>query len=222
MTPFPKPLETLGVIGHQSVAVTDALSHHELATWEGMLTLLWHGPSDAAHVVLMCGGALGGVLGPGRGGYHDLGNLFAQEHGFGSIRVGYRAPNELEHCTHDVLAAAELASSAGAHDFVVIGHSFGGAVALQTAAALGDRCRGVVTVATQSAGCEAGEVLEGRVPVLLLHGDADTILPYMASQMVHMLTGGELVIIPGADHRFADHGTELRERLSAWVPARFA
>jgi alpha/beta superfamily hydrolase len=220
--PLPEALAALGVIARQDVAVTANLRHHELATWEGMLTLLWHGDPSARNVVLTCGGALGGVLGPAGGLYHDLGQRFADA-GIGVIRVGYRRPNDLDACVHDLLAAAELAARHGAERFVPMGHSFGGAVAVQAGALLGAHTAGVVTLSTQSAGCEDGESLAtNNVPVILFHGDSDDILPYFASQMVQMLCGGELVIIPGADHRLSSAGDLLRERLSEWIPARFA
>ena len=123
----------------------------------------------------------------------------------------------------DLLAAAQLAGQDGASRIVTMGHSFGGAVAVQAGAHLGERTAGVVTLATQSAGCEPGEALaERKVPVLLLHGDRDEILPYYASQMVQMICGGELVILPGATHRLAEAADELRERLSTWIPDRLA
>jgi pimeloyl-ACP methyl ester carboxylesterase len=78
----------------------------------------------------------------------------------------------------------------------------------------------VVTLATQSAGCEVGDRLTDT-PVLLLHGDADQILPPMASELVQMITEGELVILPGADHLFQGAEAELLDRLGAWIPARF-
>lgn len=52
---------------------------------------------------------------------------------------------------------------------------------------------GVVTLATQSGGCEPAESLVDR-EIIYFHGDADRILPPMASEMVRMLAGtGELV-----------------------------
>ncbi len=218
------PIGAIGLIGHQQVRVADRLDHLELFSYDGLLTILWHHPDDGSpNAVLCCGGALGGVLGPADGLYHDLGTRFAEQGTANLLRVGYRMPNELEACVFDVVAAAQLADRAGAERFVVVGHSFGGAVAIQAGVALGDRCAGVVTLATQSAGCEVGEHLaEAGVPVLLLHGDHDTILPFHASQLVHMLTGGELHILAGADHRLSGAGDELRSRLGSWIPDRFA
>ena len=100
------------------------------------------------------------------------------------------------------------------------GHSFGGAVAVRAGMAMGEWTKGVVTFATQSAGCEDAEGLAGT-PMLLVHGDRDEILPPFASEVVHALAGGhgELVIVPGAGHLLAEAGEELRSRLLDWIPA---
>src|SRR6478735_1724611 len=71
------PLDSLRVIAVQEKAMTPTLDHVEMYTMEGLLTLLWHGPRDAHDVVLMCGGAMGGLLGPGEGVYQELGSLFS-------------------------------------------------------------------------------------------------------------------------------------------------
>ena len=106
-------------------------------------------------------------------------------------------------------------------DVILVGHSFGGAVALNAGVAFGPHCAGVVTLATQSAGCETADQL--MAPLLLLHGDADQLLPFMASEMVAMLAGkGELVPLHGAGHLLTEAAEELRARLSEWIPARFA
>ena len=216
------PYERLGVLAHQDVAVADGLAHLELFTMQGLLTALWHGPRDAERVVVALGGAMGGLLGPAGGLYHDLGVRFAAE-GIGTIRVSYRTPNDFGRCVHDALAMADLAVRHGARRFVTVGHSFGGAVAVQLGMAMGDHTAGVVTLATQSAGCEDAEGL-GDVPLLLLHGDRDEILPPFASEVVHQLAGGhgELVVLPGAGHLLSEAADELRSRLVEWIPARFA
>lgn len=215
----PGPLGALGVMAATEVAVTESLDHIEMFTHSGLLTLLWHGAADHRDVVMMAGGAMGGLLGPGKGLYQRLGTTFA-EAGIGTIRVGYRVPNDLDLCVLDVLAAAELAARRGARRFVVVGHSFGGAVAIQVAAALGDMAAGVVTAATQAGGCEPGESL--TCAVLHLHGGRDELLPAMASEMVQVLTGGELVVFPDAGHLLTEADDEIYDRLSAWIPERFA
>ncbi len=216
------PYERLGVLARQQADVADGFRHVELFTMQGLLTVLWHGPVDADRAVIMVGGAMGGLLGPADGLYHDLGVAFAEQ-GIATFRVQYRTPNDFGRCVHDALAVADIAARQGARRFVTVGHSFGGAVAVQLGMALGDHAGGVVTLATQSAGCEDAEGLAGT-PLLLLHGDRDEILPSFASEVVHGLAGGhgELVILPGAGHLLAEAGQELRVRLGEWIPARLA
>lgn len=216
-----RPLDQLEAIGRQEVQISAGLVHLEVFTMRGLLTLLWHGPQDASATVLAGGGAMGGLLGPADGLYHDLGIDLAEQ-GIGLLRIGWRRPNDIDLCRLDMLAAADLASRRGAERFITVGHSFGGAVAIQAAAAMGEWAAGVVTLATQSAGCEPASAL-GDVPLILFHGEQDELLPPMASEMVRMLAGtGELVLLPGAGHLLTEAGTELRARLTAWIPQQFA
>ncbi len=212
----PSPLDLLGVISARSVAIDDDLDHFEIYTMEGLLTLLWHGPVSAERVVVCVGGAMGGLLGPDGGLYHQLGR---QLDGIGVLRISYRRPNHLETCVHDTLAMMELAARNGAQRFAVLGHSFGGAVAIQAAAKL-DKASApaVVTFATQSAGCEPVEQLADR-NLLFFHGTDDRILPPQSSEMVRFLAGaGELVLLPGADHALHPAGEEILARLLTHLP----
>lgn len=185
----------------------------------GLLSLLWHGDSGAEATVLTGGGAMGGLLGPAGGLFHDLGVALWRDHGIGTIRVGYRQPNALPECVLDLCAAADLAVRAGSTQFVTMGHSFGGAVAVGAAISLPEYVRGVVTLATQSAGCEQAELLHPR-PIILFHGDRDELLPSMCSEVVSELAGGgEVVILPGAGHLLTEAGDALRTRLLEWIPA---
>lgn len=214
--PRERPLDRLRVIAKQDVLVTPGLRHIEGFTFEGLLTFLWHGDPTNERVVLMCGGAMGGLLGPAEALYHALGETFAAQ-GIGAIRVGYRRPNDLDACVLDVAGAADLAHRNGGRRFVVMGHSFGGAVAINAGIALRPMTCGVVTLSTQSAGCESAGAL--RRPLLLLHGDRDELLPVMASQAVQALAGtGELVVLPGAGHLLVEAAADLRERLGTWIP----
>ncbi|HEX7168109.1 MAG TPA: hypothetical protein VF230_14115 [Acidimicrobiales bacterium] len=204
----------------QEVEVAPGLHHVEVYTRRGLLTMLWHGERTEDRYVLMGGGAMGGLLGPADGAFHDLGVAFAAQ-GIGAVRVGYRLPNDLPECVLDMAAAADLAARAGGERFVAMGHSFGGAVAVGCAIALPTYVVGVVTLSTQSGGCEDAAKLYGT-PMLLIHGDRDEILPVMCSEVVNELAGGQgdLVVLPGAGHLLnqGDAGAEVRTRVLQWVP----
>ncbi|MBI2170267.1 MAG: hypothetical protein HYU28_12335 [Actinobacteria bacterium] len=212
------PLEELGVLAVQEKQILPGLEHVEVYTWKGLLTLLWHGPRDAEQVLVAGGGAAGGLLGPANGLYHDLGTALAEQ-GIGTIRVSWRRPDDIPMCSHDMAAACEMAAMRGARAFVSMGHSFGGAIAVRVGVAFPGLVRGVVTLATQSAGCENAAGLDGR-PLLLFHGDRDELLPPHVSEMVNTLAGGhgELVILPGTGHLMTEAADLLRERLLEWVP----
>ncbi len=216
------PLDRLGAMAMQTTAIDDQLDHLEIYTPAGLLTLLWHGAADLDDVVVCVGGAMGGLLGPDGGLFHQLGRALAAS-GIGVLRVSYREPNNLDRCVHDTLAAMELAARHGAKRFITAGHSFGGAVAIQAAAHLeASSVPGVVTFATQSAGCEPAETLDDR-DLLLFHGTADHILPHYSSELVRMLAGhGEVVLLDGADHLLKPAGGVILDRLLTHLPAVFA
>jgi pimeloyl-ACP methyl ester carboxylesterase len=208
------------VLAVGEVAVTPELRHLELYTLRGLLTVLWHG-RDAGRAVVACGGAMGGLLGPAGRLYHELGEVLAGQ-GVATLRVSYRRPNDLDACCLDAAAAVQLAVGEGAERVVVLGHSFGGAVAVRVAAALPDPVCGVATFATQSAGCEVADRLGDR-PLLLFHGDRDEILPVQASEVVRAIAGhGDLVVLPNDGHLLAKSGDVLLERLLEWLPGVLA
>jgi alpha/beta superfamily hydrolase len=222
----PTPLEALDVLASQELAldVQGGLRHLELYCSTGLLTVLWHGPTEATRAVVAGGGALGGLLGPDAGLYHHLGTTLAAD-GVATLRVSYRRPNDLDACTLDMAAAVQLAVGSGANEVVTMGHSFGGAVAIRTAVALPEMVVGVVTFATQSAGCEVAGGLAGR-RLLSFHGDRDRILPPDASAIVHEIAGDEvdkqLVFLPGVDHAMTGAGSRLLDETMTWLTATWS
>ena len=217
------PLEMLEALARQEVVVSPTLRHLEVFTLRGLLTVLWHGDPDAEAAVVLGGGAMGGLLGPADGFYHWLGEeLATRRSGIGVLRVGWRRPNDIDLCTLDLLAAADLAARAGATRFVTGGHSFGGAIAVRGGMAMGEWTRGVVTFATQSAGCEDAGGL--TAPLRAYHGDRDELLPVMASEVVCQLTGGEaaVVVCAGAGHLLSEAGDQLRAEVPEWIRTRLA
>lgn len=202
----------LGV--HESQLSPDA-SVIEVHTTTGTVIVVRHaGPGDGDDgALILVGGAIGGLSGPS-----GLYGWVARR--TGGLRLHYRAPGELEECVADVLLLVALLERRGLERVVLVGHSFGGAVAIAAGVAIGERCAGVVTLATQAPGAEAVAELAPR-PLLLIHGDRDGILPAEASRWVHANAGEpkELVIVPGEGHLFEGVVDALTDRVAAFVEA---
>ena len=115
------PLDALDVMASSDVLLSPTLRHIEIYTRRGLLTLLWHSPAEGTEVqpgaLVLCGGAMGGLLGPGDAMYHRLGEVWAAR-GVNVLRVSYRRPNDLDMCCLDAAAAAQLAIGGG-HQFTV-------------------------------------------------------------------------------------------------------
>ncbi len=217
------PLAALGVIATQSAMLTESLRHVEMFTMKGLVTLLWHEVPVPAQsqpwAIVACGGAMGGLLGPSDGLYQDIGERWSKR-GVPVVRVSYRRPNDLDACCLDVAATVQMAMEAGAEKIVVMGHSFGGAVAVRVGVAM-DEVAGVVTLATQSAGCEIAPGLRGR-PLVLFHGDADEILPMQSSEIVAAMAGrGDIVVCPNDGHLLTRSKDLILDRLETWIPSVF-
>lgn len=193
--------------------LADDVSLLEVFTTLGVIPCVRHGglgDGDAAAAIFLSG-ALGGLSGPAGGLYQRVAERT------GGIRLTYRRPGELADCVADVVLLAELLVGRGAAGVVLVGHSFGGAVAVGAGVALGGDCAGVVTLATQAPGCE--RVDELTVPLLSFHGEADAILPDLASRIVHDLAGGpkELVLLPGEGHLLTGAAELLDQRVTRFV-----
>jgi len=212
------PLEVLGVMASQTAMITPTLRHLEMYTRRGLFSALWHEPEAQAKplAVVMLGGAMGGLMGPGDSLYHALGVTLA-DRGIPSMRVSYRKPNDMDSCCVDAAAAVQLLVGSGAEYVVTMGHSFGGAVAIRVAVGLEAMVAGVVTFATQSAGCEIAAGLQGR-PLLMFHGDNDQILPLEASEVVRAIAGyGDLRVMEGDDHLLVNSHDVMFNEVLAWL-----
>ncbi len=169
----------------------------EVVTADGIIVCLRHG-LDAGEdaTTLYLGGALGGLSGPAHGLYHKLGRKL------GGVRVHYRKPGHLEDCLFDVLLVHHLLARRGVERVALVGHSFGGGVALGAGVLLGPATAGVVALSTQVPGTEAVDRLVA--PVLLVHGDSDGVLPDLCSRNVYERATSarkrDLVVLPGEGH----------------------
>src|SRR4051794_9828809 len=187
----------------------------EVITADGIITCLHHGAEGevASHLTtIFVGGALGGLSGPAHGLYHRLASVL------GGVRLHYRKPGRMEDCLMDVLLVHHILQRRGVERVVLVGHSFGGAVAIGAGALLGDATAGVVALSTQVPGTELVDRLTGT-PLLLIHGENDGVLPDLCSHNVYARAGEpkDLIILPGEGHVLDGAAERLVDELTRFI-----
>jgi pimeloyl-ACP methyl ester carboxylesterase len=185
----------------------------EVITADGIITCLRHGLDNGEEsTALFVGGALGGLSGPAGGLYHRVASQT------GGVRIHYRKPGRMDDCLLDVLLVHHLLSRRGVERVVLVGHSFGGAVAIGAGVLLGAVTAGVIALSTQVPGTEQVDRLEGT-PLLLVHGDQDAVLPDLCSSNVYERARDpkELVILPGEGHLLDGVADSLAERVETFI-----
>jgi pimeloyl-ACP methyl ester carboxylesterase len=155
----------------------------EVMTPAGTILGMLSSPEAATAGVLLVGGAIGGFGGPAGSVYHELAARLARQR-IAALRLHGREPSELDSCVQDALIVLQWwRRQQGVGRVVVVGHSLGGATAIVTGAGE-PAVAGVAGLASQTAGTEVVDRLEGR-PLLLLHGRRDLVLPYVCSQSIY-------------------------------------
>lgn len=195
----------------------------DLPSARGNIPCLYHAGSAGAGGVIWMGGTDGGFMGPADGIYETLAADLLP-YGISSLRLSFRiltAPGILEEAVFDALEGIRYLQREGAGPIALVGHSFGGAVAITAAVLANGGIAGVVTLATQSAGTQ----LAGRLaptPLLLVHGSQDRRLPPECSRYVYRLAREpkKLVILEGARHSLRQRREELRALVRDWLLAR--
>jgi len=189
-----------------------------LRTSRGAIPVIMHVAENASRAILCVCGAIGGFDGPAML-YPRLG-LTMPRTGFAVARMNYRQPNEFDECVLDTLAALTFIKGAGHDRVALIGHSFGGAVAIN-AGTLSPVVTTVVAVSSQLAGAHVIGELAPK-PLLLIHGTADTILSDECSRMLYERAGEPkmLKLFNNADHRLSGHGDELANLVQGWIESR--
>lgn len=189
-----------------------------LRTSRGAIPVIMHVAENASRAIVCVCGAIGGFDGPAML-YPRLG-LTMPRAGFAVARMNYRQPNEFDECVLDTLAALTFIKGAGHDRVALIGHSFGGAVAIN-AGTLSPVVTTVVAVSSQLAGAHVIGELAPK-PLLLIHGTADTILSDECSRMLYERAGEPkmLKLFDNADHRLSGHGDELFNLVQGWIESR--
>ena len=186
-----------------------------LATTRGRIPVVLHSAPEAVRAALCVSGAIGGFDGPAML-YPRLG-LAMPKRGITIARMDYRSPNEFGECLVDAMAALTFLGGIGHQRVALIGHSFGGAVAIN-AGTLGQIVTTVIALSSQLAGAHVAGELAPR-PLMLIHGAADTILSHESSQAIFERAGEPklLKLLPGVGHGLAEAADEVYQLVSDWL-----
>ena len=192
-----------------------------LQTDQGDLRAMLHNAEASRKAVVWVCGALGGFGGPGPGTYARLAEVF-RDRGVTSLRLDYREPNILKECVLDLVTGIEYLRSTEHEPVVLVGHSFGGAVVIGAGVASG-HVKGVVSLSPQTFGTKMVRQLS-PIPLLLVHGKADTRLPYSCAVQIYRMAKEprELVLYERTEHRLEESREELETLLEDWIPATLA
>jgi hypothetical protein len=187
----------------------------DLNTTRGVIETMLHPCEGKTGCAIFVGGAMAGLDGPADKIYERLGRDLVAA-GVTSLRVQWRKPGEFEECVMDALAACSFLRGIGAERAVIVGHSFGGAVAVK-AGELGDLIGAVAAMSSQRHGTQDVDSL-GK-PLLLVHGSSDDILDRAASDDIYERAKDpkELVILEGAGHGLGEAAAEVYELLTGFI-----
>lgn len=207
--------EKLKLTGVKSQPLDGGQAHVIIRTSDGDIEGLFH-PAEGNDGVIWLSGALGGFDGPSFGIFTVLSHELVSE-GISSLRLHYRFPGDFDDCVLDVLVAVEFLRQNGAANVALVGHSFGGAVAIQ-AGTMSPRVKAVVGLSSQTYGAHQAGELSPR-PLLLIHGSRDRNLPAICSQHIYdwAREPKELVIYQGSGHFLRECRNELHDLLKGWL-----
>jgi alpha/beta superfamily hydrolase len=208
-------MRILGVDASDEIAGARKLA---LRTSRGIIPIVLHAAESANRAVVCVSGAIGGFDGPAML-YPRLGSELPRK-GITVARANYRTPNDFDECVLDTLAALTFLKGTGHQSAAIIGHSFGGAVAI-SAGVLSAVAAAVVAISSQLAGAHVVADLQPK-PLLLIHGTADEILPPRSSELIYERAQEpkRLMLFEGADHRLSGKGEELFALVDEWLATR--
>ncbi len=191
-----------------------------LETDRGKVPCRYYAAPGAHKGVIWVGGTGGGWDTPARGLYPHLAKELMEE-GFSSLWVRFRVSTWLRECVCDVAAGLLYLADEGVRVAGLVGHSFGGAVVIRTAAG-STMVRTVVALAGQSSRAEQASQLGPRCSLLLAHGTGDEVIPSSCSESIFHLAREpkELVLFEGAGHALDEAAADVRELVRAWLKAR--
>jgi len=189
-----------------------------IRTSRGEIPVILHAPESTTRAVVCISGAIGGFDEPAK--LYERLELELPGKGITVARMNYRAPNDFNECLLDTLAALAFLKATGHERAAIIGHSFGGAVAIN-AGTLSPIAVSVIAISSQLAGAHVVADLKPK-PLLLIHGTADNILSHRSSELIYERAEEpkKLMLFEGADHRLSGKGDELFALVDEWLVTR--
>ena len=186
-----------------------------IQTTRGPIPMILHAAAKPGRAALCISGAIGGYDGPANL-YAKLG-LNLPKNGISVARIDYRMPNEFGECVLDTLSALAFLKGTGYQRSAIIGHSFGGAVAIN-AGTLSPNVSTVIAISSQLAGAHTVGDLAPK-PLLLIHGTSDTILSHQCSEMLYERAGEPktLKLYSGAGHIMLEARNEMTALVNNWL-----
>jgi cephalosporin-C deacetylase-like acetyl esterase len=177
--------------------------------------------AGASKAVIWVGGVGGGWDTPARGLYPLLSQKLIRKE-INSLRVRFRYPTDLYESVLDVIEGIHFLEKQGIESVGLVGHSFGGAVVIQAAAAdasSSDLVWTVVTLSTQSYDAEGVSRLKRGSSILLIHGTDDKVLPPYCSSDVYNLANDpkEIIFLKGATHGLDEVAEEVHQKVHHWL-----
>ncbi len=192
-------------------------SEFSLATSRGAVKGFLHIAQHSSDAAILClSGGRGGTRGPADGIYPELARRVTSV-GISAFRTEYRYPANLDESVLDSLVSIWFLVEHGYQRICVIGHSFGGAVAI-SCARYSTHARGVAALSSQTFGAEDVVLLAPR-PLLVVHGEADTVLPLASGQTIYdwAFKPKRMVTFPGAGHGLRECKEEVTDLLLDWT-----
>src|SRR5258708_4738598 len=166
-----KEVVKLELLEIQQDAGANGFEDVRLRTNDGLISCRYRTAGNAGSAVLWVIGTQGGPVG---GMYERLAEQLVSDN-IASLLLDYRRPGGLIDCVLDALLGIGFLRNQGHGRIVLVGHAFGGSVAINAGVA----SPAVVAVAALSSQLTAADATAERSPrpVLLFHGASDDVLP---------------------------------------------
>jgi cephalosporin-C deacetylase-like acetyl esterase len=186
----------------------------------GWVDCRYYYTAGASNAVIWVGGVGGGWDTPAKGLYpHLCQKLIIKD--INSLRVCFRYPTDLCESVLDVIEGIHFLERQGIESVGLVGHSFGGAVVIQAAAAdaSSNTVRTVVTLSTQSYGAQGVSRLKQESSILLIHGTDDKVLPSYCSSYLYNLANDpkEIIFYKGATHGLDEAAEQVHQMVHDWL-----